>query len=275
MKNIRSNSGQALIEYVLVLIVVLGLILGGLYQMNKAVQVWADAYFGEYLMCLMEAGELPTLGAPPSELESECRELYKPFNLADGDPLVGDKLSGEESSSGSGGSNNEGRAAASGRGGSAESNSFAGNSRSSGNRNGRASRFRSRGGDSGEEGDGISRENSSTAGGTTTSFDSDNGRPSRFAMRDENGRRGRGTRTKEEDGKAQKTKAKNVAQETQERLGPKLIPVSRAPTQSTEAPEIEELGIGGFLRYLIIAAIIIAIVIFIGGQALQVSKSMD
>ena len=34
-------------------------------------------------------------------------------------------------------------------------------------------------------------------------------------------------------------------------------------------------SIAGFLRFLIIAAIIIAIVMFLGGQALKISKSMN
>ncbi|NJL25411.1 MAG: hypothetical protein HC902_09695, partial [Calothrix sp. SM1_5_4] len=33
--------------------------------------------------------------------------------------------------------------------------------------------------------------------------------------------------------------------------------------------------IGNFLRYLLIAAIVIAILVFLGGQTLQIGKSMD
>ena len=268
-----SQAGQTLIEYVMVLMVVVGIILGALYQLNTAFQVWADSYFGSYLVCLMETGELPTLGAP--NVTSECRELYREFDLQAGDPLVGERVGENEAGPpGSGDGSSEGSAAAA-PSGNAENSGFA-RSRFAANRNGTSSRFRRRGGGDGEDDeDGISREGSSGGGTTTDGFSYDEGGPQRFAVRGNTNKGRRGTRKDEKEEGEKRTKAKNVEKGEEQIAGPKLFKIDRAPDRSDETVEIEELGIGGFLRYLIIAAIIIAVVIFLGGQVLQISKSME
>ncbi len=48
-------------------------------------------------------------------------------------------------------------------------------------------------------------------------------------------------------------------------------PPVRQPAESEESP----WTIGNFIRFLFIAALIIALVIFIGGQALQMSKNLE
>jgi hypothetical protein len=91
----------------------------------------------------------------------------------------------------------------------------------------------------------------------------------------ESQRIGGGRRAQEKDEDKIKAKAQSVDRGDAEKVGAKIIPARRAASVEGEAPEIDEIGFGHYLRYLIIAAIFIAIVIFIGGQALQVSKSMD
>ena len=277
MKNkvtsIRSNAGQAVVEYILVLVVVVGLILGALYQLNTAFQVWANSYFGEYLVCLMETGELPTLGQPNPT--SECRELYRSFTLEQGDPLVGERIGANGNSGGrSGDGSNSGNAAAAPSGNA--DNSFIARNRSSANRNGTASRFRSRGGGADEDDeDGISREGSTSGGTVTGGFSNEEGGPQRFAVR-RGGKRGkRGTQLDEKEETEKRTKAKNVEKGPEQKSGPQLIKIVRTPDQQTQESDLEDVGFGGFLRYLIIAAILIAVVLFLGGQILQVSKSMQ
>ncbi|MDC0980433.1 hypothetical protein OAQ84_01720, partial [Bdellovibrionales bacterium] len=53
-----------------------------------------------------------------------------------------------------------------------------------------------------------------------------------------------------------------------------MIKVRKIAKKGEPAPD-EPLTFGNFLRYLIIAAIIIALIIFIGGQALQLGKGME
>ena len=57
------SSGQAVLEYLLVLFVTVAIILGLLYQFNSGFKVFLDNFFGDYIACLLETGELPSLGA--------------------------------------------------------------------------------------------------------------------------------------------------------------------------------------------------------------------
>ena len=70
-----------------------------------------------------------------------------------------------------------------------------------------------------------------------------------------------------------KVAAKN--EESPETQRQKLLPVKRRLASSQEAPDIEEFTFGNFLKYLIIAIIIIAIVVIVGGEWRQVSKSTE
>ena len=62
--------------------------------------------------------------------------------------------------------------------------------------------------------------------------------------------------------------------EIQERTKRKATPF-RAPAAKTDIKEESGLTFGSFLRYLVIAAIIIALLLVVGGQLLQISKSSD
>nr|HPI41165.1 hypothetical protein [Pseudobdellovibrionaceae bacterium] len=57
----------------------------------------------------------------------------------------------------------------------------------------------------------------------------------------------------------------------------KKIPLKINNDNKSKKDEEKEmsLGIGGFLRYLLIAAIIVAILVFVGRQAFQMSKSFN
>lgn len=262
------QAGQALLEYILVLLVVVGIIGGVIFQLNTAFRIWANNYFGNYLVCLLETGELPSLGAP--DPNSECAQEFQAFDVQSGDTLTGEGV-GEGDGSGGGG----GRAAvAPGSNGSVGGRPGA----RSGRNFGRANRFRARGGGAGVDGegdeDGISRESNRTGPGYIDGYSSDSGRPKRFATRGEIKRRGRARQEKEEEAK-KKPKAKNVEGGPETRAGPELIPVANRSLAKVDAVEVDDLSFGGFLRYLVIAGIVIALVIVIGGQILQVTKSME
>ena len=79
---ISSTSGQAIVEYILILFVVVGIALGVVYQFIDAFKNWSAYYFGEYVACLLESGELPiiVIGSGDSGI---CSQLFKPFSLAD------------------------------------------------------------------------------------------------------------------------------------------------------------------------------------------------
>ena len=72
------ESGQSLIEYVLVLLVVIIITLSLIYQFHSAFRNYAKAFFGGYIACLLETGELPGTGA------QLCREEMPNFDLKKG-----------------------------------------------------------------------------------------------------------------------------------------------------------------------------------------------
>lgn len=267
----QDDSGQAIIEYVLVLVIVVGIILGGLYQLNSAFRSWADSYFGDYLACLLESGELPSLGAAAG---GECGQIFKPFSLADGRPLVatssGPSRSGSESDRAGAGANGSASTVATysgGEGGAKTIKSTSGEGRAGVN----SRRFRARG--AGGEDD---EEKTNTGSGQVTELGGyDSGKVVRIRLRRSEKIRGGGAGEQDELDKKDKTKAVGVTVEGGEKGGTQLINITRKPGSMNAAPDIEEFTFGKLFRYLLIAAIIIAIIIFVGGQVLQVSKSME
>lgn len=114
--HIRSQSGQAVVEYLLILTVTMMLVLGGMYQFSTAFRAFAQSYFGNYLECLLETGELPSVGAG----DGICASSYEPFSFARGRPLMDtSNLAGGPGGSGPGaGGNGGGFGGGSGGGGS-------------------------------------------------------------------------------------------------------------------------------------------------------------
>jgi hypothetical protein len=91
----KSRSGQALVEYVLLLVVIVGMILAAA-KIFKTLNSGMQSYIGDYFACLMEYGELPTLGVQNADLKKHtsgsgktCDEKFAPFSIADGRPPTG------------------------------------------------------------------------------------------------------------------------------------------------------------------------------------------
>lgn len=269
-RNRRGQSGQGVIEYVLILIVVVSILLGGMYQLSEAFQSWANNYFGDYLTCLLETGELPSLGS--STTTGECAQLYREFSLAEGRPLVDgstsesgtpreerDELQDQQDST-SGGSS----------GANAESASASGSVGSAGG----GKRFRARrGGGGADEGSDINREVRAGPGAVGEINTRDKGRPERFRL--DRTRNNYAKRLKEQDQEEAKARRPIADAGTGQKSGSKLIPVDRKISNEQKAPDVDGFTVGSFLRILLIAAIIIALLIFFGGQILQASKSMQ
>jgi|GEM_PF-2178930 len=61
--NFLSNrSGQGIVEYILLLVVVLSIAYALLNQLVTPFKNWTDFYLGQYVECLLDQGELPSLG---------------------------------------------------------------------------------------------------------------------------------------------------------------------------------------------------------------------
>lgn len=84
MKISKQNKqvGQALVEYVLLLVVVVALAGAIAVQLFEPLGNWTKNYLGNYFYCLLDAGELPSLGGPGTQ--GQCNDKFEEFSLANG-----------------------------------------------------------------------------------------------------------------------------------------------------------------------------------------------
>lgn len=270
------EAGQAVLEYILVLVITVSLILGILYQFNDAFKSFLDSYFGDYIACLLETGELPSLGgAGPNQ--ADCVSPFNQFSIESGTSLKPSGSGGQGSSDGNSGAtgstgdgsggNNPGsrlRPSVVTRGGSP------GNAENStGINSQRPSRKAYRRSQQGANpGEGFSGENGDVTSG---------GRQGRTIVR----RRyiDLGEEYLSDAEKKKKERLETASQKVKKRgqgsqLRKARFPLT-LPKQRAMASEIDSKGFNfaTILKFLIIAGILIALFIFLGGQAMQIKKS--
>lgn len=257
-----------MIEYVLLLVVSVAIILGTIYQLNSAFKGWATNYFGNYLACILETGELPSLGGGGGT--GLCNQIFKPFNLADGRRLVSDW----KGPNGNGNKNSEpqkggAKMESSGaRGGSYYAQGYQGSSfRPSSSRGMAKAGGNSKAGAPRSTYTGSTQVSSygtsSIQGGNRSQTSSTTRLDTKFAFQDE----------KEEKQKRNTVSAKTSSVEASGR--PKRVPFKSVIRKTASDAPDSSLTVSDFIRYLIIAGIIIALVLFLGGQALNIGKSME
>ncbi len=266
-----SQKGQGAVEYILLLVVVVMVICGFLWQFNDAFGKWGKNYFGNYIACLLEYGELPSLGGG-AQIEG-CDSAFTPYSITDGrnpmGPQVGDAKPDESTKSGNGENGGEGRTT---------SDSFGSGKNIFGNRSNirggnsaaslRGGRFEAAGGDDSEQSDdlfGDRRSGRMTADGPRESVV----RPRQIYY---------SLAGVAEEKKKEEKKKPTVAQDTDSNnMRPARLTVRERSVRNTAAVEDSgfDLGVGGFIRFLFITGIIIAIIILLGSQALQISKEWD
>lgn len=257
----KSNQGQALVEYLLMIIVAVALIGGAVYQFNDAFRKYLQSYFGEYLACLLETGELPRLGY--EESESICDDSFEPFDLAQGRPLKG-------GAAGAGDGKGEGREQPNNAAVGGESGSTGGSARGGANFQ-RASDYERNQMDAEEEqrkgasGKGLGFMDVGGARGSTSLSWGRN-----YSMVDEKLSTAYLKQKKPKESK--KEQSADLESETRAR---KVVKVPLGKEKKEEVVEEDPFDLGNLFRYLIIAAIVLAIIIFLGGQALQISKSWE
>jgi len=268
---LNNQSGQGIVEYVLILVVTVTLVLGGLYSLNGAFKSYANNYFGNYIACLLESGELPNIQGSGGD-GGICNEIFKPFTLADGRPLNLDYQPPEGGGGSSGGGAREGGQAGSsvgggrgGGGGGSGGGSFSGGSFGKGGRKTPA-RGNRRGTTSTYTGSMAASDYGSGSSGSTRrarvavksrldnrfAFDEERERPQRRSVA---------------------SSGRKVAGEGTDNKRIRVNPADLKKTREAEADT--GLSIPNLLKYLIIAGIIIALIVFLGGQGLQINKSMD
>lgn len=89
-----SSSGQAAIEYILILVVTVAILLMLLMQLFRPMQMFVQAYMGDYVECLLETGELPSLGGESQIQDDSCNARFEAVSLSKGRPAVSGGQSG-------------------------------------------------------------------------------------------------------------------------------------------------------------------------------------
>ena len=314
-----SRGGQAVVEYILLCVVVLAIVMAA-KKMFKTLDDGINNYIGGYIACLMEYGELPSLGVKNNELKKhmagtgkKCEAKFEEFTFSDGRPPTG---GGGGGSGGGGGGSGSGRGnsnANSGRGGSGsgdggDANNKGNGSDSDGDGNEAVSAI-GKGGGSG--GSGSKRREIRSDGGYSAYSTADNPYNDTSKTRlledeeDESGRNrdraGRrrlgGTYGRAEPYRAISGRMKQELEKQQKRKPAVRTPTKTvkkltddAKTRVTIKKNIERgpagkdiqqksntdgFTFGNILRWLLIAAMVIAIVIFFGGQIMNYSNSSD
>jgi hypothetical protein len=276
---LTNDRGQAVIEYVLLLIISVSLVLMLVYQIFKPMQQFVQGFMGDYVACLLETGELPALGG--DDTAAADKGCTSKFNNVAGN-TSGSKGSGS-SSSGSSNSSKDQNSSGSKNSSGSDSSSSGSNSTYAGSssRNGGRYVSNSRGARRGMDG------RSSDSQGKVVEIALEGGGAGGFFSKStsagyaEVGRKVASVPvtglTEDEKKKLEKkagagNKATMVAGDGFTPAVKKMA-VKKPEAKAALMKEDEPLTIGNFIRYLFIAALIIALVIFLGGQALQFSKS--
>ena len=285
-----AQGGQTTIEYILLLVVVVALIGGVIWQFNDAFRKWGNNYFGNYIACLLETGELPSLGsktAGPSA--SECDQQFEDFSLANGRPLIAGGIGSNNSNPSSNRSPSaspRSKQSGSAHRSSARATDGPHNNTSSKNKQGFVasnSRGSQGGGSRGRRGLGASspssQQDESGSGQAATkprAASASSNAPRRVASQSRFDR-ARGVSggdlddPQERTGGSQRALAAGTLPPQQKN---KLIAVAKRAPKVPEL-DIQPIGIGGWLRYLLIAAILIVLLLILGGQAMRLQKSLE
>jgi hypothetical protein len=321
MKNKKVNfllnqSGQAAIEYILLLIVMVSMLFA-VKGVFTSMNTFMSDFMGGYVVCLMEYGELPSLGVQSAELKKhstgsdgkKCEfRKFSSATAAIGGPgggSGGGSRSGSSTSSDTkktSPSSNSAAASEASRRSSGKSGKQGGDSPSD-SRSGGSSSSSSSGDSKAQKGSPYT-EGQINRGGPYATADRANSGNNKIKVLEDEGkkkdeesagmssrRRGKynsskynaitGNMAQEIEMKSNKSARKpssTVVQMSEE--GYRFMPYKKTFTppkteKYIEEKKDEELGFGKFIKWLIIAGILIACFILFGGQIMNYSNSSD
>ncbi len=273
MKRINTStfeSGQALVEYILLLMIVLLISVGLLYQFNRSVRSYVNVFFGEYVACLIASGQLPSLG---SEDSTGCEKPSFSFSSTDESFSSADNSNAYDGSNNNTGSNvvnnNRGRSL----GSTSLSGAAGGGSRgisSNGSESGRIP---------------IS-DSSDSAGDNSGGLGSSYGRESRVLVSDSSqaasdSRSSSGRMRNVPVSSLDVEKDQDTLQANQmvspDQIGKvRLVPISETGGNRIDASQTDTgLDLSGFIKWLFIIGILIAILVLLFMQAVQIKKGLE
>lgn len=267
-----NSRGQGIVEYILLIVVVISLALAVSAQFFKPFNEWARNYIGDYITCLLDQGELPSLGG--GESVSDCDKDFQNASFGSGRPPKGGSGSGDDSEE---------------KGGRGRLGKTAGGSGSSGS--GSSSLIRSRrssnigagfDGDAGSRSSkitnvsdqmGLNRKivNSGRGGSSVISSDPRAIKANGFT----------GMLAQEQERIKKREQKVTVARSSDRSVAfvrgkTKIMAVEPRKSRKGDFDiTAGDWSLGGIVRIAFIIAIIIALVLFVGGQMMQISKSME
>ncbi len=269
------EAGQAVLEYILVLLLIVAIFVGSLYQFNDAFKTFLNSYFGNYIACLLETGELPSLGGEgPTSGECTPPELNLAIESSgggDGSGGGGDSSGNADSSSSSSGDSSSG-GGGSGRTASPSQLTSSGSPLNGESSSGSGNSLRPQS---------ISK-NAGSLGGDSTFGKADNAGAASTTRR---GRVIRRTKTiylgdeylsddskkKKEREVVGKGKTKKGSGDSQSLRQPSLK-VSPPKPQIAREDTGMNFGAQNFIKLVLILGIFIALFVFFGGMAAQIKK---
>lgn len=270
---ILDRKGQGTVEYVLLVALSVAIILGLMNQLYKPFNTYLNNYMGSYLQCLLDAGELPTLGYDAGD--SVCNAEFQPFTLGEGRTPLTNNNPGNTTPTPSDRSDPAAR--------SPTQNSSPATSASGRRAAGSSTRI----GNNGTGADGAGSEGSNVQKIPTTESDSSSGYfrvsgASGYRV-DAQGRRVRAvgvagllaSEREQLEREDLRIKRMGSVEDGTSQGKPKKMRVKAPERKVASAEEDSPWTFGKFIRFALILMLIIAIILFLGGQALQISKGMD
>tara|TARA_B110001454_G_scaffold219198_1_gene251598 strand:+ start:177498 stop:178412 length:915 start_codon:yes stop_codon:yes gene_type:complete len=292
-----NQKGQGMVEYLLLLFITVTMILLAMANLFKPMQNFLQNFMGTYVACLLTSGELPAIRVENTmkDTESKCS-----FSLTGGKATAGNGTLGSNGGNGNNGSNGNGTNSngntsangsnpdgASGDGSSVNGggggNSYAG-SRSRRGAFGKSS-FLKRSSDGGSGG-----ANDDAGGGGTRYVSNLNSKDDRFfkvrqkttQLSSKNGRGIYVTGMTEDEKKKIERKIqsspRSVPKSSEEFSVPGRKSIVKPPPEARKkvlAQDEESFTLGNFFKYVLIAVVLLLILILGGGQAFEMSKTME
>lgn len=314
-ERILHQSGQAVVEYILLLIVIVSLVIGAAKAFGN-LNSFMNAYIGDYIVCLMEYGELPSLGVSDSKQKNHsggssgksCDQQFAGFTFESGRPPTGGSSStmgGQGSRSGNRGGENRSNSTNSGS-----------NKNSSKNAENSSSKKNNADGGSGNRGNVATKNSSPYATGQINRSNANYGtsdgdlspgnkkikiieeqeelgkkKSDAYGETSRSRRRGNGQEkyraiTGQMAAEIEKKLAKKsgptrsvrtLAGDTGNRFGPYKKTFTPPETKTREIKNDDNSGFsfGYIIRWLIIGGMLLALIIFFGGQIMNYSNSKD
>jgi hypothetical protein len=272
MKNQR---GQAVLEYILLMIVIMVTVVSIFMAFSRSTQEFISNYWGAYFQCLLETGELPTLGSDDNST-AECDESFQPFTLAAGRPPINNNANADSGSGSDGNGNNSNNnsdnpgdvASSSAGGGGGSPSSTSGNFDENFAKNNKQVPLTQADINAGAKDNGGGRPGFYNFGQNGNDDDNGNGR-SEFVPAG-----GIYAKMKDEDGKKPVVAVKTDGDKTADGA-PRRVPANldRKPPAQVEADT--GMTLPDFFKYLLIIGIILALVIFFGNQVMNFQKSQS